>query len=968
MMHKGLKFFNHFVPLAPYPNTAKAFNQSKNIFSFMWATSPSRTIFSLALKILLPLCQLIFVFILSKISQRTDIPKLYFYALALFIGFSFVANILLMRLDAYFSRSLIKNYELILTTLKHAQLSLEQLQRLSARDLNFMLDNCSLTQGVITTPIFIAITMGLAFFLDGLGGVFTVSFILILIPIALILGMLSAKNYKTIMDKTGQRIEQATYWLQSGAFLRSIRYFKQLEKLVAVMQAEITLRNKDTFLKGFENYFISFGRLLPYILATVLSAHFFSTNWTGLIIWLSIPILSTIISYPQSLIAYKQSNSALEAIRALAEGEAKETDDKLPPSTNETLHFSSQWPIWPSTLSTLLAIKETFEKKQPQTDLENLLKILFFIPEFGNTVHQVLEKEIHYAGQNISDGQRFRLQLLRALHITKTHGVKLHIDEAFTSLDAQAAAQILAHLSTLDYVKLTPQVLASAPQLQINQTARIATVPLEQSAESLRNSQKAPQENTNKSKLFTNIGRLTLSSFLALFIPLTMLLYMANLTLDGQEKPLWFIGLYMILGTLLGALAGFYIEQSLRTKAQVQLSQGLTNIQNADHETKLQIISRDFTTVLERITWYFQDIITIASLLIGNAIALGFAYGLSGWALAVAFSLCLFLLYHTFISALYETRLQAVHGFDALTRATHTAHAFACAKTSALKLYMQHYISPIKTNIEHDLRHFYETRLQSFICRGVVALFCRFLSEISILLIALIFYFWPRNHAAYIFIISAFLLIRADLANAFLAITGFKSQSLSLQRLNRFAQMQETVPITHDKHKFNIAAFTARHHYNSLCLQQGKAYSLRGASGQGKSEYLQAISKIIPAQSTQTPHQPENQNIACVYIGRNTLTLLQKKIQTFDDILPLIETALRPTNAIRPNEKFSPHLLLLDEAFFAVPAAEHNQLKYQLQTYAEQKNISVIVVDHRFNLDQDIEIGAVIAKDAPAQF
>ncbi|WP_019222234.1 hypothetical protein [Bartonella rattaustraliani] len=77
-------------------------------------------------------------------------------------------------------------------------------------------------------------------------------------------------------------------------------------------------------------------------------------------------------------------------------------------------------------------------------------------------------------------------------------------------------------------------------------------------------------------------------------------------------------------------------------------------------------------------------------------------------------------------------------------------------------------------SLRRGLQDFYEKFLKSLIRRGMLAANCSLASNFALLIVVAFYLAQPNQVAAFVFIITAFLLIRENLSNAFLAFTGFK--------------------------------------------------------------------------------------------------------------------------------------------------------------------------------------------------
>lgn len=134
--------------------------------------------------------------------------------------------------------------------------------------------------------------------------------------------------------------------------------------------------------------------------------------------------------------------------------------------------------------------------------------------------------------------------------------------------------------------------------------------------------------------------------------------------------------------------------------------------------------------------------------------------------------------------------------------------------------------------------------MRSVITRTVTAASCNLLSDLVIVLVVLMGSLYRTSDSAFVLAITALLMVRSDLANVFLAITGFKSQAVSMERLQHFARPKSSVAVSITGQRLSIEPFTAQRAYRALSLERGRLYTLSGQSGSGKSEYLKGVAGI----------------------------------------------------------------------------------------------------------------------------
>lgn len=119
--------------------------------------------------------------------------------------------------------------------------------------------------------------------------------------------------------------------------------------------------------------------------------------------------------------------------------------------------------------------------------------------------------------------------------------------------------------------------------------------------------------------------------------------------------------------------------------------------------------------------------------------------------------------------------------------------------------------------------------MRSVITRTVTAASCNLLSDLVIVLVVLMGSLYRTSDSAFVLAITALLMVRSDLANVFLAITGFKSQAVSMERLQHFARPKSSVAVSITGQRLSIEPFTAQRAYRALSLNGAGCTRYRGS-------------------------------------------------------------------------------------------------------------------------------------------
>ncbi|MFJ4384020.1 hypothetical protein ACIP02_06715 [Pseudomonas sp. NPDC089408] len=940
-----MKWMYCFTPALRYRRVARTEGRAfaDGYFSLAFSLAPLAVGAYALVSLLQYSVALLFIYKLSTLQGNADVLLAEIAPLALLAISGFLLVVVELNLERHISLKLCREFERLLARKMQPGVEMSALERLVSRDFNVVLDGFGASVNLLAIPLFLTFSILLAPLVFGAAGFWAIAVIGVFLPLSYLLSRLSDRNYQKIMSLTAQRIEQCSAWLRKGPWLKQFADRAALRSIERTLADEGSLRNLDTLLRGADSYIIGFGRLIPFVMLGLLGTSESATVWDGAIFWLSIPLLAAVLALPRSYVSYKAVGRSLEALGSLYLNSSRHP--LLRPATADqsggVIEFDADLPIWPAVLVEL--IPGPLESQRES--LHMLLSAFRLVPELGQNPQQVLQMRIELDGGNLSAGQRLRLQLLRGVFLASTQGGKLSIDNDLSALDAAAALAVKDALERLPWVSFSPVAASAIVQREALTQVGERTVPTFRAVEpALRRYG------------MRNLFRYCCWGVLILLVPALMMSYAVNLTLPAAAFSSGQVLLYGVVGVVAGVAAGLFIENLLRSRFTQLFIDGLRDIRATDLTDAMQVVSRDVTTAFERIAWYSHDIAWIIALLLCNGVALWIGFGLFGVAVALLFSGLLALLYRLSISELYGTRVESVKGFDSLLRSAHVAYSISQVGGVAFERLGNWLALTQQGAIAEGLRYFYTTRMRSVITRTITAASCSLLSDLVIVLVVLMGSLYRTSDSAFVLAVTALLLVRSDLANVFLAITGFKSQSVSLERLQHFARPKSSVAVRVAGQSLSIAPFVAQRAYRALSLERGRLYSLSGHSGSGKSDYLKGVAGItdVVTEEAAVAHA-ETSN--CYYVDSNTSALLGSEpgaiswLNTWLSDLP----------------EGCHHLLLLDEPFRMLSAEQLAERVQALRHYVELSGNTMVLVDHRCRLEHDIELGELAIGDCAVQ-
>ena len=269
---------------------------------------------------------LLFIYKLSTLvvaqgSADISLPDTALLALLAIGGFLLVVSEL--NLERYISQRLCREFECLLARNMLPRVEVSVLERVVSRDFGVILDGIGASVNLLAIPIFLLFSILLSLLVFGTMGFWAIAVIGVFLPFSYLMSRFSDRNYRRIMDRAAQRIEQCSAWLRKGPFLKQFADRTALQSIERTLASECSLRNLDTLLRGADSYIIGFGRLIPFVLLGLLGTSESAKVWDGAIFWLSIPLLAAVLALPRSYVSYKAVGRSLEALNGLYQSSSR---------------------------------------------------------------------------------------------------------------------------------------------------------------------------------------------------------------------------------------------------------------------------------------------------------------------------------------------------------------------------------------------------------------------------------------------------------------------------------------------------------------------------------------------------------------------------------------------------------------------------------------------------------------------
>lgn len=817
----------------------------------------------------------------------------------------------------------------VLAALHRSSASQEQVARLMGRDTRLLLDH---TEGAV----------GLLALAPGLGGFFlyvawahsadvalALGSLALFLPVSVGLAMVDDRVFARVMDASRHRQEACLRWLQRGPVYRSWGRLDGLAEIRDRTATEVRLRNLDTVLRGADAYLVAFGRVLPFAL---LATAWWATGGGAAPVfesfWLALPLIGMVLDFPRAFVSARTAGRALAEIRALALG--------APADEADAVVLDERWQVWSGTAAdNLLA-----EGRHVTAVLEGL----GLVGELGSTVSAVLARRIEPGGRDLSAGQQLRLLVARGLLEALARGVPLRIERDLASLDRGNQERLLA----LKAAYPETLILGEAAQATLHEsvasprygapTAEGAELTAGVGADAARPSPPWWRALSPTAGLLLAPAALVACVGHQVYAPLTP----GTLVLLLGSAP---------LGVLAGVGIGWIVERGVRRRAQALLLAGLEGVtEGVSVEDRFQRVSQDFDTVNERVAWYLHDIgwmVGLAAVALASAVVVvGPAAILLGLGIGAGYVW----LWRTWVPLVVETRIRAVEGVNRLLEAAADIGAtapHAAARANALR----------RRVAAAGMGAFVAHRTAAIASKTSLALYASGLAGGAIVLLAAWLTLGVAGAGAAAVVFTSAMAIDAESQRLLLALSGLRSQVLSLERLCEFGAPPPRPALVHPAGSaLCVTAFRAgpsQVAYAPMTLPLGAALSLLGRSGAGKSQFLKSLAGVVEARPAATA---PGRAVHVVYVDARWREMLGPPEPSGDE-----GAARALAELCGPVER--PVVLAIDEALTYLPPDRARQVVATVSA-ALGPAATVLLVDHRFTLDRSVDLEAHAALPA----
>lgn len=930
--------------------------QKKSLFKYSLKTFPAPFIFRLLLDLSLFSISIWISILLSKIVDLSS-PRIftYVYILAALFFLRWLFGFLSIYLYGLIEKR--NNQFLCCTMINTAWVKTEKslLHQLAGRDVNIFLDACVEAHKPMYCLISFLIATGFVFVKYGFLGFIALASLVFFIPLsAYLTKKMDAVNQK-VLDISKQRLQATSKWIDWWFYALNWKEKKPFDQIVSLSFKEIKLRSIDSFWKGLDTYIICFGRIIPVIIMSIpiiaaASGEFKNTE----ILWVSIPLINLIMGFPRAFVEYKNGNRSFLELRkkflSLNQTETK----KL----NKEIYVDSSWEIWHGDLKdNILFVAE-------HTDF--ILSLLNLDKEFINNTSPSFSRVIEPFGTNISAGQKIRVILARAANIAIHNKMPIHINISLDSLDIKNVERIEKLVSFINKFVSTHYDPKLFYRLNITHDNECMSYQEIDTYNSDSNNKKTISSNllSHANKKIIDPFWKQISAWLfpvlpLFFIPAAGLAMLGSSSYkSGQDfNSLLSLISIAIISLIWIVVVGVFVEWRIRKWAFLMIQHILLKLHNKQKTDVLQKLSKDFQTVIEKIAWYTHDLGWIIALLSIATIGVLSKNPIYGLGVFVIFYIICIILWYVFIPSISYTRKASIIGFNSFLKEWDNLFC----SSNLLNISLNHHLELRQKQAYKGFNELFRTRLELNITKGCLSNFSGLAVGFLFISTCLIIIFSHTSALYAAFLLTAILSVDNEIFRLFLALSGYKSQYISIERLRETEKEQ---PYFNARIISLEQSFMLRGgengllgtKYKNIQLSKGGCFTLFGPSGQGKTQYL----KYLIGLNNQEEYNDKNNKFKneineCVLYLDKEMPFILEWLQCKNS-LEFIFTSTSLKNFIGEKLKIGFKIIILDETLISLDVNFAKEIIQEIESEIIQHQALLILVDHRFITKNRINI------------
>ena len=845
----------------------------------------------------------------------------------------FCISIIRLKYDIQTRKELLKTVMKLISISSYKAENNHILSRIISREINYLLEFVSNSSKIFYYPIALVIGIITVYKIKG----YFVTASCITIFLLSLLSYLIAKKSIVLASKifsvSQERINNANLFLSYRPYLKNWNELKKIITINELTDKEISLRNRDSLWRSLDLYLIVFSGAFSVVVILTYDYLFNKNSSEDLtvLLWLLPIILALILEIARFFSDFTTAYLAYGQIQDNIKNEFLEY--------NDSVELDNSWEIWNGTIK-----ENIFAELSPEG--------WDFLSELGlkeelKTYNKDADILLTFLGQNVSQGQKTKILIIRALHIAIYEKKPLKININLHSLDPLSCKKLFVLFNKISEI-CTINISEEQKDFIENQINRSNAYELDHEiyTSSIEKINKDDfKKPSNQPRFIQYFLKLLPIYSLCFLVPAILLNVSAYLTKSNflPILKIEYITLIVISSIPLSLLFGYLIENTIRLQAKKFQENLISYAKIGDLNDLIQRISKDFLILLERISWYIHDISWYQALIIVSMLSISYTFGYEGILVNLTFIIAIAVLCLIYAKPMAETRIQAINGINKASNIIVNISAVSIFYNEAVTNLRKHWINSGFNEL--SITHIKMINTKATFSNLIILVMGIYIIAITILFAA----FDVKNNVI-IFVMNSLFAMQSIIINFFQALIGLNAQINSYERL----EFPETESKLIDKlvlKQSNYYLLQECAHpylninYKECQLQIGNCYSLSGPSGYGKTEYLKTISGFYFSSLEKAPSNK------VLYLSKNSLEILNwldiKDLKIFikDKIL---------------KEKYE--LIILDESLANFSIKDLKATISLLSETLVNSASSLILVDHRLELDNNISVTNLINK------
>lgn len=902
--------------------------RSSTLLGFVWKRYTVKAVLRLALLLASQFCAIalgatlgLWTFMDGNNARSFALEHAAALSSALLVG-QMVLAALLLTSELGLRRAFIVDCAVLLSSTRPQEADAAAFDRACGRDVLALADSLSSTINIVATVI--SVVASAALFLTLWPGALLVS--AIAFSAVLAASLLLARWGSDLAGKSVEigrsRLSASSPWIAFGRHLLNWRLDQpSLSRLRILAKLEVAVMNRESLVRAAESFLSYFALCVPLValgLAAWIAARPADNSLT--LAWALVPVLGALLGYPLALSECRRGDSHFASFKTGVSSDPDALDETLTEFGDVWRPFAGSLHrnVDPTNLNPPLA-RQILEKLRLNDELNS------------NQVPYTVSA----GGENLSAGQLSRLMLARAMHYAVTTRQTLKVTASLASLDTDALARAVQAAAALDIqVEWSDSVVSRQGNGTESPVIGEPTAP-EPSSCDKQASRTAGNNGTNGSPKKHRFGR-SITRVL-LFIPAALgsasVAWVAAQNSDSATMLAASIFLLGAAGIASGVFASYLIERSSRVQALSDHEGLMKAVEQLPSSDLLQRVSRDYPTVIGRITWYRADIAWISALALVSAVAVISKALLLGAALIAIWGVLCTLLWRRTAPNVIRSRQLSVAGVNEFLDRIGNLKVLQGMREEAARTLRRNFST-------QGFAVFWQSQSQALTAKAGLALCMSYFS--SIVLCGVFAYSHVVGlNGTMVIVVAALLAVSSSSSQLTLALVGYAAQKLSLDRVRCDVLKASRSSLSiHDK-AFEIDAFTDKLSgikFRPTSWSRSELYEIRGSSGSGKSRFLESLC----AES-----KPDGEcNFEVLYFPRSSASIL-KKVSGPGWWTQLLQVTSRSTLQ-------RPTVVLADEVLSEVPVEEAIRRLRDLHELVVSSNGLLIYVDHRFSMGKQV--------------